>query len=136
MYICIYCNEEFKPNKKKQKYCSQKCANTHKNKSKEHIEKVKYAISGGNHYAWRGEKGSYGTKHTWIRKYYGNPLKCEWCGVVGKRNKRSWTIHWANKTGKYTRNKDDYIGLCTRCHHKLDDVGFKKGHPHYPRKKI
>jgi len=29
-------------------------------------------------------------------------------------------IHWANKSGEYLRDKDDWIRLCCKCHKKYD----------------
>ena len=70
---------------------------------------------------WKGNEVTYSTKHKWIAKIYGNPKKCEDCGVKGKKNKGGrWTIQWANKSGKYPRDVTDYKGLCTKCHSLFD----------------
>ncbi len=31
-------------------------------------------------------------------------------------------IQWANISGNYTENKNDWIALCKRCHYKFDNV--------------
>lgn len=85
------------------KYCSNKCANT-----------------GKNHHAWK-EKPSYIALHVWVGRKYGNPSHCARCGIEGKRvirkdGRTRWTIQWANKSGEYRRNIDDFVGLCQKCH--------------------
>jgi len=51
--------------------------------------------------------------HKWIRRNYGEPLQCEYCGK--KKN-----IEWANKSNNYLRKRDDWMTLCRKCHHKYD----------------
>lgn len=78
---------------------------------------------GENNKHWKGENAGYWTKHKWIVKEYGNPSKCEDCGVVGKKNIGGrWTIQWANISGEYKRIVSDYKGLCVSCHIKFDGL--------------
>ncbi len=69
--------------------------------------------SGKNHYAW-ADKPAYSTIHEWIRKQKGSAgdKKCLHCENQARE--------WANIDHKYTRNLDDYIALCKKCHIKFD----------------
>lgn len=64
---------------------------------------------------------TYSAVHKWIRATLGPyPKKCQFCGEKGKKNGRCWSIHYANKSGKYLREVTDWLRLCTRCHRKHD----------------
>lgn len=66
---------------------------------------------------WKGDNVGYGCLHAWVRKYLGQPTKCEHCGKDGLTGHQ---IHWANKSGEYKRNLDDWLRLCVKCHCKYD----------------
>jgi len=71
-------------------------------------------ISGKNNYAWKGDKASYFAIHAKIQRQKGKAKKCEHCGTEKGK------IEWANKDHEYSRNPEDYISLCVRCHRKYD----------------
>ena len=73
--------------------------------------------SSKNNYAWKGENASYKVKHLWVARWLGKPDTCEFCGKSGLLGH---AIHWANKSGKYLRNLDDWIRLCVSCHKQFD----------------
>lgn len=97
-------------------------------RSKSTREKVRKArlgvkrpeISGVNHYLWKGDDASYSAIHIWIKNELGPPSKCEHCGLdkIPKGKKRGF--HWANKTGNYLRNTQDWLSLCVSCHKFYD----------------
>lgn len=66
---------------------------------------------------WKGEKASYREKHWWLRKWYGRPPVCEHCGL---KDERPYKIQWANKSGRYLRDREDWLRLCIKCHIKYD----------------
>lgn len=72
---------------------------------------------------WKGDKVGYTALHLWVKRHKGTPTKCEFCGRDGLSGR---FIQWANKSRKYLRNLDDWIRLCTKCHHKYDNKNFKK----------
>lgn len=86
-------------------------------RTEEHKQKLSllYKESGGNN--WKGDKVGYPGIHAWIRTY-GNKTECEFCS--SKNN-----LDWANKSGDYKRNKEDWIRLCRKCHIKHDKRGEK-----------
>ena len=54
---------------------------------------------------WKGNKVGYSSQHSWLKRNFGNPLKCEQCGKLGAKNKgNKWDIQWALLKGcKYER---------------------------------
>lgn len=66
---------------------------------------------------WKGDKVGYFALHQWVNKKLGKPGKCEKCGKDGLKRKQ---IHWANISGNYKRDINDWIRLCSRCHYFFD----------------
>src|SRR3989304_10149394 len=60
--------------------------------------------------------------HHRINKRFGKPIGCELCG-----NKDKKVYHWANKTGNYSEDREDWIRLCPKCHYRYDiERGIRK----------
>lgn len=98
--------------------------------SPEQIEKRQAKLRGALNVDWKGDKVGYFGLHAWIRRNYGTPKKCEHCG---KDNLQGRAIHWANKTGKYLRERNDWIRLCTACHGKYDTKNNLRNRIFYTR---
>lgn len=65
----------------------------------------------------------YNIIHAWIRKNYGNALKCENPDCLGK----SKTFDWCLLNGKeYAKDISVFIALCRSCHMKYDMTDQKK----------
>jgi hypothetical protein len=60
---------------------------------------------------------SYGALHNWIRRHYGKPTNCEYCMKENLKGKR---INWANISGEYKRDRNDFVRLCVPCHRLFD----------------
>src|SRR3990167_9733602 len=97
-------------------------------------QKLNKFIKGEKSNWWKGDKVGYGGLHCYIKKMFGKPIKCDYCGiknknVIYKKNnkleKRS-KIQWANKSGKYLRNRNDWLQLCPKCHAKYDKRWLKR----------
>lgn len=108
------------------KFCSRDCVNqSQKGKPLKNIDyqsripwnkgKLYPQITGENHPLWRGNEVSYANLHRWVYRHKGSPQKCEHCKTIEKIK-----YHWANLSGKYKRNLDDWIRLCVSCHKKYD----------------
>lgn len=66
---------------------------------------------------WKGDKVGYWALHKWVYRILGKPITCEHCGKTGLTGRK---IHWANKSGQYLREKNDWLRLCVSCHRKYD----------------
>ena len=66
---------------------------------------------------WKGDNVSYSGLHYWVSYHLGKPDTCEFCGQNGLSGKQ---IHWANKSGDYLRDLNDWLRLCVSCHIKYD----------------
>lgn len=73
-------------------------------------------MQGKNHPRWKEKDVEYHTLHKWINKTFGRPMRCSNCGDDSQETK----YHWANKTGKYLKDKSDWIRLCVLCHKRFD----------------
>lgn len=90
---------------------------------KEKMKKIdRTYLKGSSNINWKGDFVGYYALHCWIKSNFGKPVVCEFCGKTKGR------LHWANKSGDYTRNKSDWIQLCPTCHYAYDKgMGFRKG---------
>ncbi len=64
-------------------------------------------------------KNGYRTIHKWIVRTLGQPCKCVECGKDGLTGRQ---IHWANISGEYKKDINDWIRLCVRCHFYKDKI--------------
>lgn len=72
---------------------------------------------GTQHPNWKGDEVGYRDLHLWVERQLGKPDTCEHCG---KKSLTGRQIHWANKSGEYRRDVNDWIRLCAPCHGKYD----------------
>lgn len=107
---CQVCNTKImrlyahRPNK----YCSRECYYLF---LKQNGDKVS---------GYKGEAVGYAGIHAWVRRRLGRPSECRHCGVEGDR-----MYHWANVSGQYKRDTNDWVRLCVPCHHKFDNIHQK-----------
>jgi len=66
---------------------------------------------------WKGQKVQYRALHTWINNHYGKANMCE----NKDCRKISTYYEWANKTGIYDRDINNWIKLCKSCHMFMDN---------------
>lgn len=66
---------------------------------------------------WKGDKVGYYGLHLWVKRQLGKPDTCEFCGRSGLSGRQ---IHWANRTGQYLRDVNDWLRLCSKCHGQYD----------------
>jgi hypothetical protein len=64
---------------------------------------------------WKGPNASYIVVHHWVERHLGRPRKCAKCATETAK-----IYDWANKSGQYKRQLDDWIRLCRDCHAKYD----------------
>lgn len=53
--------------------------------------------------------------HNWVERTLGKPKLCEHCETTTAKR-----YHWANISGKYLRDKSDWLRLCVSCHWLFD----------------
>jgi len=101
---CLECNKLFTARVvDRRKYCSLICSNRN------------HARKGIDHPLWKDDKAGYSALHYWIARELGKPKECDECGFTSDNNRQ---FHWANISGDYLRDIDDWERLCVRCHMK------------------
>ena len=119
--LCGYCNNPFltpqwRINQGKGKYCSPEHGFlARRGRVSPNIGKKYPQIAGVNSPHWKGNNVGYMGRHYRIRNQYGDPEFCEGCG--SEENQR---YEWANISGKYKNDRNDWLRLCVSCHHKFD----------------
>lgn len=83
--------------------------------------------SGRNHHLWKGDKAGYAALHRWLIRHKPRTGICEHCGDQRKpgRDGRPGT-DFANISGEYRRDIDDYVELCKPCHRVFDGQGERR----------
>lgn len=76
---------------------------------------------------WKGDKATYTAIHMDIYKHFGKADCCQNVGCVYPRKnskgvllKKPKRYNWANMSGEYRRERDDWVKLCPSCHQKRD----------------
>ncbi len=99
-------------------------ANRGRRLSDEHKEKIGSALrgredlKGSARYNWSGDNPSYLALHKRIHRTKDRTGVCSTCnGNVGFG--KSGT-HWANISGEYLNDSDDFVELCIPCHRRMD----------------
>lgn len=96
----------------------------HSDESKRLISESLKGQHGSTARRWKGEEASYAAKHMWIVKHYGKAACCENPDCTYDNPKR---YEWANISGEYRRDREDYKQLCPSCHRKMDIAARKGG---------
>ncbi len=121
---CIVCSKEYRAvndfKDRKQKFCSKNCFGKYWKKQIRPNIKLTNPAKDDRQAMWKGIDASYSAKHYWVSRKKGKPNQCQVCGTKGKRK-----YEWANIDHKYSRDKDDYIRMCTSCHRKYDIENFR-----------
>lgn len=67
-----------------------------------------------NHHEWKGSNASYSAIHKWMSNNFKKKDSCFRCSGNKPRTE------WANISGKYERNINDWVELCSSCHRYFD----------------
>lgn len=106
---CGHCGIEIPANRK---YCSKTCSNRAN------------ARRGEDNPNWLGDRVGYWGLHDWLISNYGQPQECEECGTADPTKR----YEWANISGDYRRDRDDFRRLCKSCHNTSDGVNAYQWH--------
>jgi hypothetical protein len=124
---CKQCNKEFKDYPSNTRtFCGFECYWTARKVDSKYkgywTRKKRLDIEGSKNPKWKGNKVGYAPLHQWVIRKLGNPKKCEHCGAVNLKS-----YHWANKSGEYKRDVNDWLRLCVPCH-RIYDGWTGRGH--------
>ena len=108
---CVVCKCNFMTNateisKGGGKCCGMQCRNIY-------LKSIVKKDSDSPH--WKGDNVKKSALHSWVQKHKGSPSECEHCGTTSAKQ-----YDWANVSGEYRRDLDDFIRLCRSCHAKYD----------------
>lgn len=84
----------------------------HHVRTPEHQEKLNRP-KGKNHHRWKGDAVGNRAIHIWVSRWKKKTGKCSTCPHRGY-------TEWANISGIYLRDLDDYAELCRLCHEEFD----------------
>jgi hypothetical protein len=70
------------------------------------------------HPNWKGDEVSYAGLHQWLYRNKMKSGKCERCGAEGY-------TEFANVSGDYLRDVNDFMEVCRSCHWRYDRGGRK-----------
>jgi hypothetical protein len=76
-------------------------------------------ITGAKNVGWKGNSVSYSGLHKWLIRNIGRDDRCANC--ESKNN-----LDLANKTGIYSRDKQNWLTLCRPCHIQFDHADPKR----------
>ena len=89
-------------------------------------------ITGKNNSRWAGDCIGYQGRHYWLYDNFGKPSFCEICGTQKARR-----FEWANISGRYLKDRGDWLRTCASCHRKLDGVaGVNSINTNFNRNKL
>ncbi len=60
---------------------------------------------------------SHSALHKWVKRWKGKANCCKVCG----QDEQGRKYEWANLSGEYKRDLDDYEMMCVPCHRKFDN---------------
>lgn len=72
---------------------------------------------------FRGTKAQYAGIHAWVKIQLGKPNRCVKCNITVDS---PYKIHWANISGEYKKDINDWVRLCSSCHFIFDTKGLDK----------
>ncbi|KKL53679.1 hypothetical protein LCGC14_2273010 [marine sediment metagenome] len=109
---CLQCGKNVKTDANR--FCSSSCSNFYR------------GYEGENHPRWVGDNISYCGVHSWMNKNFKKSPICNFCKKTPKKGRDGRTnLEWANVSGKYLRDRSDWIILCCKCHKEYDRETYK-----------
>jgi len=92
-----------------------------KKRSEEDKKKIsngrKGKMIGADHWEWKADKVGYRALHEWVERTLGKANHCSF-----NSSHKSTRFQWANISGQYLRDIDDWAQLCPVCHKTYDKI--------------
>lgn len=95
--------------------------------SEDSKRKMSESHMGAKNPRWKGENASFVSKHIVIHNRYGKADKCENLDCKyprkdarGRMMMKPALYNWANLSGYYHRDMNDWVKLCVSCHRQFD----------------
>jgi len=111
-YPCIDCGKARTIKSKNRLRC--------KSCSKKGIFNPQFKKKSWNRGIYKSKKISYSGVHMWMKRTFGLANTCEIC-----HTRTSPKYEWANRSGNYLMERNDWLMLCAKCHHKFDNISQK-----------
>ena len=92
------------------------CRGRKMSQEEKEMRKIK-AARGDSMPMWKGDEVKYRALHDWVARLLGKPHDCSFCGNTTLAHRQ---YHWANVSGQYLRDIEDWIRLCAKCHKNYD----------------
>lgn len=120
-FTCLVCGKvTYRWKYQNIKFCTRQCMGAFYSKHPNIGTFLYRNMKGENHYKWKGDKVGYDGLHDWVKKLKGKAYKCEDCGTTEAAG-----YDWANISGQYKRDLNDFKSLCKKCHARFDRRGEK-----------
>ena len=88
--------------------------------------------TGARTHNWKGDAVGYGALHAWVARHKKKTGVCSDCGnEVGTT--RGTGTEWANVSGRYLRDLEDFVELCIPCHRTRDRAALDERAASHPR---
>ena len=81
-----------------------------------YIAYMKGINKGSKNGAWRGDKATKASIHSWVVDNFIRPDHCEIC----KKPSLDKVFDWSNKDHAYSRKREDWQYVCRKCHIHYD----------------
>jgi len=109
----------------RQYYAEHKEEIKEREKSRYHRVKIlKGYATGERSPNWKGNEVGNVALHNWVARHRGRPSVCEHCGLEDPQHPRRF--QWANKSGEYKRDLEDWLRLCGKCHFVYDKQHLRR----------
>lgn len=79
---------------------------------------MKFVIKHQQHIEMKPGTSAYKMRHRTIAQLYGKESLCEFCGTTEGK------FEWANVSGEYKLEREDWKRLCLVCHRNFDSASY------------
>lgn len=92
------------------------CGKWLRNVTAKHCKRCDSARKAGKDPYYVPNGTTYSNLHKWVYKKLGKAKECWFCN----ENRTDMKYEWANKSGYYEKDVNDWLRLCIKCHRRYD----------------